>query len=287
VSGKVTNDDTTPGESGSSGGSGSTRAPGEAGTGNTGSKSVPELDAAFFARWMTAAADAVAREADRLTELDSAIGDADHGSNMRRGFEAVRGELGEEVPPTPSAVLVTAGRKLVSTVGGASGPLYGTLLRRMGKALGNGEQVSREELAAALRTGVEAVAQLGGAAAGDKTMLDALFPAVEALEDGGGDFGAARTAAERGAEETEPVQARKGRASYLGERSIGHQDPGATSAALLVAALAKADEADDAAPEAAGPGDVAEAPADDAAENVGSEEPGKAGSGKSDSGGSE
>ncbi|MGP3976154.1 dihydroxyacetone kinase subunit DhaL [Streptomyces sp. 8N114] len=202
---------------------------------------------------MTAAADAVAREADRLTELDSAIGDADHGGNMRRGFEAVREELGEEVPPTPGAVLMTAGRKLVSTVGGASGPLYGTLLRRAGKVLGSAEQVSREELAAALRTGIEAVAQLGGAVAGDKTMLDALFPAVEALADSGGkDFEAARTAAEQGAEETVPLQARKGRASYLGERSIGHQDPGATSAALLVAALAEADTAQDAEEDAEG-----------------------------------
>ncbi|MFI8849648.1 dihydroxyacetone kinase subunit DhaL [Streptomyces sp. 891-h] len=198
---------------------------------------------------MTATADAVTREADRLTELDSAIGDADHGENMRRGFEAARAELGEEIPATPGAVLMTVGRKLVSTVGGASGPLYGTLLRRTGKALGSGERVSREELAGALRAGVEAVAQLGGAAAGDKTMLDALFPAVEAMADSGGkDFEAARAAAERGAEETVPLQARKGRASYLGERSIGHQDPGATSAALLMAALAAADTAQDAEP---------------------------------------
>ncbi|MFE9388449.1 dihydroxyacetone kinase subunit DhaL [Streptomyces sp. NPDC006784] len=211
---------------------------GESGGGGTG---VRELDAAFFARWMTASADAVAREESRLTELDSAIGDADHGGNMRRGFEAVRGELAEDVPATPGAVLMTAGRKLVSTVGGASGPLYGTLLRRTGKALGGAERVSGAELADALRAGIDAVAQLGGAAAGDKTMLDALLPAAEALADSGGeDFGAARDAAERGAEETVPLQARKGRASYLGERSIGHRDPGATSAALLVAALAEA-----------------------------------------------
>ncbi|SER69253.1 dihydroxyacetone kinase, C-terminal domain [Streptomyces qinglanensis] len=224
MSGKVTNEAGGSGEGGSGG---------------------RELDAAFFARWMTASADAVAREADRLTELDSAIGDADHGGNMRRGFEAVRGELAEEVPGTPGAVLMTAGRKLVSTVGGASGPLYGTLLRRTGKALGSAERVSGEDLADALRTGIDAVAQLGGAAAGDKTMLDALFPAVAALADSGGeDFGAARDAAERGAEETVPMQARKGRASYLGERSIGHRDPGATSAALLVAALAEADGAE-------------------------------------------
>ncbi|MGY1433959.1 dihydroxyacetone kinase subunit DhaL [Streptomyces reniochalinae] len=199
------------------------------------------LDAAFFARWMRAAADAVDREADRLTELDSAIGDADHGGNMRRGFEAVRSELDEGVPATPGSVLMTAGRKLVSTVGGASGPLYGTLLRRTGKTLGDAEVVTGEELAGALSAGIDAVAQLGGATAGDKTMLDALRPAADALADSGGkDLRAARTAAEKGAEETTPLQARKGRASYLGERSIGHQDPGAASAALLMAALAEA-----------------------------------------------
>ncbi|WP_326685827.1 MULTISPECIES: dihydroxyacetone kinase subunit DhaL [unclassified Streptomyces] len=214
----------------------------DAGGSGGGGEGAEALDAAFFARWMTAMAQAVDREADRLTELDSAIGDADHGGNMRRGFDAVREELGEDLPATPGAVLMTAGRKLVSTVGGASGPLYGTLLRRTGKALGDARSVGREELAGALRTGVEAVMQLGGAAAGDKTMLDALLPAVEALTgDGGKDFGAARAAAEQGAEATVPLQARKGRASYLGERSIGHQDPGATSSALLLAALAEAD----------------------------------------------
>lgn len=196
------------------------------------------LDAGFFVRWLTEAASSVDREADRLTELDSAIGDADHGGNMRRGFLAVRDALGTEAPGTPGAVLMLAGRTLVSTVGGASGPLYGTLLRRTGKALGDAERVSGKELADALRTGVEAVAQLGGAAAGDKTMLDALLPAVDAFTQNG-DPAAASAAAERGAEETVPLQARKGRASYLGERSIGHQDPGATSSALLLAALAR------------------------------------------------
>ncbi|MDJ1131409.1 dihydroxyacetone kinase subunit DhaL [Streptomyces iconiensis] len=197
-----------------------------------------ELDAAFFVRWLTAAAEAVDREADQLTELDSPIGDADHGGNMRRGFFAVRDALGSEPPGTPGAVLMLAGRTLVSTVGGASGPLYGTLLRRTGKALGDAGQVSEKELAGALRTGVDAVAQLAGASEGDKTMLDALLPAVGALSEGHG-LAAASTAAERGAEATTPLQARKGRASYLGERSIGHQDPGATSSALLLAALAQ------------------------------------------------
>ncbi|WP_406345686.1 dihydroxyacetone kinase subunit DhaL [Streptomyces sp. NBC_00648] len=195
------------------------------------------LDAAFFRRWMTVTAAAVDREAARLTELDSAIGDADHGANLQRGFTAVTAVLEKEAPDTPGAVLALAGRQLISTVGGASGPLYGTLLRRTGKALGDRAEVSREELATALGEGVAAVAQLGGAAAGDKTMLDALLPAVEAL---GESFAAAGAAAEAGALATVPLQARKGRASYLGERSIGHQDPGATSAALLVAGLQEA-----------------------------------------------
>ncbi|MFP3989768.1 dihydroxyacetone kinase subunit DhaL [Streptomyces sp. E11-3] len=194
------------------------------------------LDADFFRRWMTAAAAAVDREADRLTELDSAIGDADHGSNMKRGFTAVTQVIEAEPPQTPGAVLTLAGRQLISKVGGASGPLYGTLLRSTGKALGDATEVSEPQLAEALRTGVAAVGKLGGAVAGDKTMLDALIPASEALDES---FDAARAAAEKGALATTPMQARKGRASYLGERSIGHQDPGATSSALLIAALAE------------------------------------------------
>ncbi|WP_330341643.1 dihydroxyacetone kinase subunit DhaL [Streptomyces sp. NBC_00557] len=197
------------------------------------------LDADFFRRWMAATAASVNREADRLTALDSAIGDADHGSNLQRGFTAVRTALEKEAPDTPGAVLVLAGRQLISTVGGASGPLYGTLLRRTGKALGDAAEVGEEQLAEALRAGVDGVMALGGAAPGDKTMIDALLPAVDALGDG---FAAARAAAEEGAVATTPLQARKGRASYLGERSIGHQDPGATSSALLVAALEEAAE---------------------------------------------
>ncbi|WP_053668166.1 dihydroxyacetone kinase subunit DhaL [Streptomyces sp. NRRL B-1140] len=195
------------------------------------------LDADFFRRWMTATAASVDREAERLTALDSPIGDADHGSNLQRGFTAVAAALEEEAPGTPGGVLTLAGRRLISTVGGASGPLYGTLLRRTGKALGDAEEVSAEQLAEALRAGVDAVMTLGGAAPGDKTMIDALVPAVDALGDS---FAAARTAAEEGAVATTPLQARKGRASYVGERSIGHQDPGATSSALLIAGLAEA-----------------------------------------------
>lgn len=192
------------------------------------------LDADFFRRWMTAATVLVDREADRLTALDSPIGDADHGSNLQRGFRAVAATLEKEAPDSPGAVLILAGRQLISTVGGASGPLYGTLLRRTGKALGDSAEVSAEQLAEALRAGVDAVRTLGGAAPGDKTMVDALVPAVDALGDS---FTAARSAAVAGAEATTPMQARKGRASYLGERSVGHQDPGATSSALLFEAL--------------------------------------------------
>ncbi|WP_416959944.1 dihydroxyacetone kinase subunit DhaL [Streptomyces sp. Agncl-13] len=198
------------------------------------------LDADFFRRWMTATAASVAREAERLTDLDSPIGDADHGANLQRGFTAVTTTLEKEAPDTPGAVLVLTGRTLISTVGGASGPLYGTLLRRTGKALGDAAEVSEEEFALALRTGVDAVMTLGGAAPGDKTMIDALVPAVDALPNG---FAAALAAAEEGALATTPLQARKGRASYLGERSIGHQDPGATSSSLLIAALQEAAEA--------------------------------------------
>ncbi|MGX1759246.1 dihydroxyacetone kinase subunit DhaL [Streptomyces lydicus] len=194
------------------------------------------LDAAFFVRWMTAAAAVIDREADRLTELDSPIGDADHGKNMQRGFTAVVKTLTAEPPATPGAVLTTAGRQLISSVGGASGPLYGTLLRRAGKVLGEADRVSAEELRSGLAAGVDAVGQLGGSAPGDKTMLDALVPGVTALS---ASFDAAAEAAGQGALATVPMQARKGRASYLGERSIGHQDPGAASSALLFAALAE------------------------------------------------
>ncbi|MFJ6699002.1 dihydroxyacetone kinase subunit DhaL [Streptomyces sp. NPDC091272] len=207
------------------------------------------LDSSFFHRWMSGMASAVKEAADRLTELDSAIGDADHGSNLRRGFAAVATVLEKEPPSTPGGVLSLAGRQLISTVGGASGPLYGTLLRRTGKALGEAQEVSVAELAQALRAGVDAVAKLGGAAAGDKTMLDALLPAVAVLEERSSSgvpspaevFAAARDAAESGALATVPLQARKGRASYLGARSVGHQDPGATSAALLLRTLAGVD----------------------------------------------
>ncbi|WP_037914861.1 dihydroxyacetone kinase subunit DhaL [Actinacidiphila yeochonensis] len=203
------------------------------------------VDAALMRRWLETAAAVLDREAAHLTDLDSPIGDADHGTNMRRGFQAARSAVEQEPPQTPGAVLVATGRQLISSVGGASGPLYGTLLRRAGKELGDAAAVDGAALRDALRAGVAGVAQLGGAAAGDKTMLDALLPAVDAmgaaLDDGGGTaaaLAAAASAADEGALATVPLRARKGRASYLGERSVGHQDPGATSAALLLNALA-------------------------------------------------
>ncbi|WP_329129360.1 dihydroxyacetone kinase subunit DhaL [Streptomyces sp. NBC_01476] len=204
----------------------------------------PEIDAAFLRRWLDTAADVIEREAARLDDLDSPIGDADHGGNMRRGFIAARTAVGQEPPDTPGGVLVAVGRQLISTVGGASGPLYGTLLRRAGKELGDEPAVSAARLRDALKAGVDGVAQLGGAAVGDKTMLDALYPALDALSgalDAGAStadaLSAAAAAADTGATATIPLRARKGRASYLGERSIDHQDPGATSAALLLNAL--------------------------------------------------
>lgn len=203
------------------------------------------VDAAFVRRWLGAATEAVEREADHLTQLDSPIGDADHGGNMRRGFRAARAFVAQEPPDTPGGVLVAVGRQLISTVGGASGPLYGTLLRRAGKALGEEPSVTAGQLHEALRAGVDGVAQLGGAVPGDKTMLDALLPALDALGgalDAGGSLAealaAAAHASDEGAKATIPMRARKGRASYLGERSIGHQDPGATSSALLITAFA-------------------------------------------------
>jgi dihydroxyacetone kinase-like protein len=203
------------------------------------------IDAEFLLRWLDTATDAIDRESVHLTDLDSPIGDADHGSNMRRGFLAARTAVGQEPPDTPGGVLMAVGRQLISTVGGASGPLYGTLLRRAGKELGDEPAVTAARLRDALRVGADAVSQLGGAAPGDKTMLDALFPALDAMTealDAGGSaaqaLGAAAAAADEGAAATTPLRARKGRASYLGERSIGHQDPGATSAALLITALA-------------------------------------------------
>jgi dihydroxyacetone kinase-like protein len=198
--------------------------------------------------WMTEAEADVRAQSDYLTQLDAAIGDGDHGINMRRGFDAVGKALAAQGDAiAPGRLLILAGKTLVSTVGGASGPLWGSALRRAGRSLGDVETFDGFALAAALDAAVDAVVELGAAAPGDKTMIDALMPACAALRgalDGGRSLAdavsAAADAARAGAEATVPMQARKGRASYLGERSIGHQDPGATSATIVVRALQRA-----------------------------------------------
>ena len=202
------------------------------------------IDAAAVERWIRAFAAAVAENEQELTRLDSAIGDADHGANMTRGLKAVVAKLDGPAPGGPAALLKQTGMTLVSTVGGASGPLYGTFFLRMAAAIGDSDPLDQAAFAAALRAGVDGVVARGKAEAGDKTMYDALAPAVDALdaalggEDTKGALRAAADAAARGRDATTPMQARKGRASYLGERSVGHQDPGATSAALLLQAAA-------------------------------------------------
>ncbi len=198
--------------------------------------------------WMTTIAESVKDRRDYLTQLDAAIGDGDHGVNMDRGFEAVGKALaGQDGSLPPGKLLTVAGKTLVSTVGGASGPLWGTAFRRAGRALGDREELDGRDLVVALRAALDGVVELGAAQPGDKTMVDALGPGIDALE-GALDAGeplesalaAATAAAESGAKATIPLQARKGRASYLGERSVGHQDPGATSTALIVRALGSA-----------------------------------------------
>jgi dihydroxyacetone kinase-like protein len=199
-------------------------------------------------RWLSETAEAVAQERDYLTQLDAAIGDGDHGINMDRGFTAVGKALaGQDGSLPPGRLLILAGKTLVSTVGGASGPLWGTALRRAGRELGDQPDFDDRELHAALEAAVAGVVELGAASPGDKTMVDALRPAVDTLGDAvesglplAEALEKAAEAAEEGAKATVPMQARKGRASYLGERSIGHQDPGATSAVLVIRALQRA-----------------------------------------------
>jgi dihydroxyacetone kinase-like protein len=198
--------------------------------------------------WLTEAEGDIKAQADYLTQLDAAIGDGDHGTNMSRGFDAVGKALagqGDAMPP--GRLLTLAGKTLVSTVGGASGPLWGSALRRAGRSLGDADPIDGDALAGALDAAVDAIVELGAATPGDKTMIDALAPATAALHEQlradqplEAALAAAAAAARAGAEATVPMQARKGRASYLGERSIGHQDPGATSAAILLGALARA-----------------------------------------------
>ena len=198
--------------------------------------------------WMQAAFAVITAEADHLTRLDSAIGDGDHGLNLKRGFQAVVAKLATDSDGLPPGRrLILAGKTLVSTVGGASGPLWGTALRRAGRSVGDAETLDGPALADALDAALAGVVELGSAEVGDKTMVDALTPATHALraavEAGkplADALSAAAEAAAEGARSTVPMQARKGRASYLGERSIGHEDPGAASTVLLIAALGRA-----------------------------------------------
>jgi dihydroxyacetone kinase-like protein len=194
--------------------------------------------------WLSAFRDAVHEHGAYLTELDSAIGDADHGANLIRGMDAVMAAV-EPPPGNAGDLLKKVGMTLVTSVGGASGPLYGTFFLRAATAVGDASVLDGAALLTALRAGLEGIVARGKAEAGDKTMYDALAPAMgafeEALASGAEPDVAARAAADAaaaGRDATEPMLALKGRASYLGERSVGHLDPGAASSALLLAALA-------------------------------------------------
>ena len=197
-------------------------------------------------RWIRGCADEMAANRDFLTQLDAAIGDADHGINMDRGFSAAVTDLDATSDLPAGELLIRAGGTLIYRVGGAAGPLFGTCLRRAGEAFGDVESFDAEDLLKALRSGLDGIQGLGAAEEGDKTIVDAYAPALAAFERelrAGGDGGtASRKAAEaarEGMRATVPMQARKGRASYLGPRSVGHQDPGATSTSYLFAALAR------------------------------------------------
>ena len=196
--------------------------------------------------WLGEVAASLEAERDFLTQLDAAIGDADHGVNMHRGFTAVMARISSVEEATPGQLLRIAGRTFVSTVGGAAGPLYGTAFLQAGEALGDHDTFGPRLLGDALRASLEGVQRVGAASVGDKTMVDALTPALSAYElelRMGGSLetaaSGAREAAAEGMRGTIPLQARKGRASYLGPRSVGHQDPGATSTWLIFRALAE------------------------------------------------
>ena len=191
-------------------------------------------------KWLRCYAEVLAEQKEYLTQLDAAIGDADHGINMNRGFQAVMAQLPGVEDKDIGTILKKVGMVLVSTVGGAGGPLYGTLFLRMGMAVNGKEELSAEDVLKMFKAALEGVKQRGKAQVGDKTMVDAITPAVEALRDAlaaGDDLRTAleksAAAAEKGVKDSIPMVARKGRASYLGERSAGHQDPGATSSFYL------------------------------------------------------
>jgi dihydroxyacetone kinase-like protein len=204
------------------------------------------LDITWALRWLALSAEAMADHRVELIELDRPIGDSDHGENMDRGFKAVTVKIAESLPETPGATLKLAAMTLISKVGGAAGPLYGTAFLRAAAALGDKPEVDAAILVAALRAARDGIVARGKAEPGDKTMVDAWTPAVDAAAEAAGDgdvqkvLQAAAEAAEAGAVATEPMIARKGRASYLGERSAGHRDPGAASTALILRAAAEA-----------------------------------------------
>ena len=191
--------------------------------------------------WVRRSAELLSEHAEELTELDAAIGDADHGTNMKRGLAAAIDAVGAGGFTAADALLKKVGTTLVSTVGGAAGPLYGTFFLRTGGALSGQDGIDARALAAGLEAGIGGIAARGRATTGEKTMLDAWSPALEALRTHPDDLAAGVAAAARAAAEgrdaTKPMVATKGRASYLGERSAGHIDPGAASTALLLAAL--------------------------------------------------
>ena len=202
------------------------------------------LSVADLAAWVRRSAALIAEHAEELTDLDAAIGDADHGANMKRGLAAAVDTVGAGGFTAADALLKKVGTTLVSTVGGASGPLYGTFFLRTGSALAGqagSDGLDAQTLADSLEVGVGGIAARGRATAGEKTMLDAWRPALEALRAHPGDLAAGVAAAARaaaaGRDATKPMVATKGRASYLGERSVGHIDPGAASTALILAAL--------------------------------------------------
>nr|WP_314843600.1 dihydroxyacetone kinase subunit DhaL [Schaalia odontolytica] len=204
------------------------------------------LDAAWARRWIELAAAQVAEQRDYLVDLDRAIGDGDHGENMDRGFKAAVEALGQAQPASVAEVLKTVAKTLMSTVGGAAGPLYGTAFLRASKAAGDGE-LDGAGVAAVIAGALNGIQARGKATTGEKTMVDAWTPALEAARaaaEAGSDpvavLEAAATAAEAGAAATEPMRATKGRASYLGERSIGHLDPGAVSTSLILRAAVRA-----------------------------------------------
>lgn len=204
------------------------------------------LDTAWAVAWLRLSAEVVAENRMALIELDRAIGDGDHGENLDRGFSAILEKLDAEPPASPGAAFKLAAMTLMSKVGGAAGPLYGTAYLRAATAVGDAAELDSATLVAALAAARDGVVARGKAEPGEKTMIDAWTPAVEAATaaaESGAEpaavLEAAATAAEAGAAATEPLIARKGRASYLGERAIGHRDPGAQSSALILRAAAQ------------------------------------------------